>query len=129
MDKVRSFAYTWGGIFASVICEIAGLTSIKLHLAGSTLQGGLPHLLQNPQAIAALPFTLLASVVLYIASPFIFAISLSRMEISVAFPAKVSLSTGFALLAGFAFLDEPLSLIKLAGCGALVISTHLFVVE
>lgn len=121
MDRRTYFAYTWGLLCISSLCEVGGLALIKS-------QKGAHEALTSLARLPVSPLFWLGAV-LFVASPFLFAISLSRMEMSIAYPAKTILSTGVALLAGVLLLGETLSVFQLAGCILLAISTYFLITD
>ena len=55
------------------------------------------------------------SIILFFSAPFLFAVALSRLPISIAYPVQVGLNFLLVLVLSFFFLSESMTVIKLVG--------------
>lgn len=106
----------WGMLVLSVIFNALGVFAIKWRLNQlgpinfESFQSTLSYfflLLQSP--------FVLAGVVLFFLAPFLFTVSLSRMEISIAYPAQIGLNFFLVLILAILFLGEQMTFTKLIG--------------
>jgi multidrug transporter EmrE-like cation transporter len=113
---MKEFLLSWGVLVASVLMNAYGAFIIKLRLNElgafqmTTLKNASIYffdLFKTPLAFTA--------GVLFAVSPFLFAIALSRMEITVAYPVQIGLNFVIVVLLALFFLGEQLTLIKCLG--------------
>lgn len=68
----------------------------------------------------------LTGVILFVLAPFLFAVAVSRMEISIAYPVQVGLNFMCIVLLALLFLGEPLTLHKTIGMILVLASIYFF---
>jgi multidrug transporter EmrE-like cation transporter len=105
----------WAFVLASVALDTVGLMLLKLRMRELGLS---PALLLSPSAVAGLA--------MFLAAPFAFAVAVSRMAITTAYPVQVGLNFALVALLSAAWLGEPLHGARVAGLvcvamGAIVI--------
>jgi small multidrug resistance pump len=86
----------WICLFAAILLEVAGITSMKLSRGFSELA---------PSIAVPLFYVLSAAAVI---------LALKRLELSVTYAVWSGVGTALAALIGFAYFREPLTLIKIA---------------
>ena len=113
---MKEIFLTWGMLVLSVIFNVYGVFVIKLKLnefgaikcdSFQTVLSYFWLLIKSPLIISGL--------VLFTIAPAFFIISLSRMEISVAYPAQLGLNFLILLLLAVIFLGEQMTLYKIIG--------------
>lgn len=122
MKMMNEFFLSWGMLVLSVAFNAVGAFIIKMRLnelgpmkmesIRSTVSYCL-NVLQSPLVVFG--------VVIFFLAPFVFAVALSRMEISIAYPAQVGLNFIFVLLLALLFLGEQMTLLKIIGITAVLI--------
>ncbi len=124
----NTWVMSWGMLLASIVMNSLGAFAIKykMNQLGSlgldSFSGGLRYLGQ----LFSSPAGLIGGV-LFVLAPFVFAVALSRMEASVAFPIQAGLN--FLILVGLAvlFLGEGLTPAK--GLGLVLIVAGVYFVS
>ncbi len=124
----NSYLMSWGMLLASIVMNSLGAFAIKFKmnqlgsLGVDSLSGALRYLFN----LFSSPAGFIGGV-LFVLAPFVFAVALSRMEASVAFPIQAGLN--FVILVGLAviFLGESLTTGK--SLGLLLILAGVFFVS
>jgi multidrug transporter EmrE-like cation transporter len=113
---MKDFALGWGTLVLSVAFNAFGVFVVKWRLNElgtlplNSFKDALGYswlLLKSPLVVPGL--------VLFLVAPFLFAVALSRMEISVAYPAQLGLNLVVLLLFGCFLLREQMTLFKIIG--------------
>jgi len=123
---LKDFFLSWGMLFVGVILNVAGIYFVKMKINHI----GVPHL----DSFGAIfnYFTTLGRSPLVIVGLFLFfvaclpyAIALSRMELSVAYPVSVALNCLILIPLSIIFLKEDISWSKVTGIGMILTSLYL----
>jgi multidrug transporter EmrE-like cation transporter len=113
-------------LFLSVVCNAGGVFIVKkkLNEMGAIDMGSLKAFLGYLSAMGQSPLVI-AGVGLFFIAPFLFAIALSRLDMTVAYPAQVGLNFLLLLLLAILFLGEAVTAHRLIGV-ALVLASICF---
>lgn len=108
---MKRFLSTWGLLIVSVLLESASSVVLKHGVDGyvSMNNGRLSEAINIFRYILDTPW-LIMGIITFLGGPWFFAIALSRMEISVAYPAQVGLNLLVLTAAAVVFLGEPFDL-------------------
>lgn len=113
---MKELLMSWGMLVLSVVMNAYGAFIIKMRLNQlgafqmTTLKNAFVYffdLFKTPLALTA--------AVLFTASPFLFAIALSRMPITLAYPVQIGLNFVIVVLLALIFLGEQLTWVKCLG--------------
>ncbi len=109
-------------LIASVVFNALGVFIVKLRLnqLGALNLSSVKVVLSYVVTFIQAPAVVIG-LVLFFVSPFLFAVALSRMEITVAFPVQLGLNFLLVLLLAVLFLGEHLTAVKLFGIAAIVL--------
>ena len=104
----------WGMLVLSVLFNVYGVFAVKMKLnelgpIKFDSFGGL----MNYFSLAIRSGAVIAGVILFFAAPFLFAVALSRMEITVAYPVQIILSLIILSLLAVLFMGEHLTVNKI----------------
>jgi len=111
--EMKELFLSWGMLILSVIFNVVGVFVVKIKLnelgpvkfdSVKTVVSYFLLLLRSELVIAG--------VFLFFVAPFLFAVALSRMEISVAYPVQVAFNFLLLVLLAVIFLGESLTLTK-----------------
>jgi len=113
----------WAPLVGCVVFDVLGIFIIKMHI---NAQGPVPFapftaLVGYFFALASRPMVILG-LVMFFTAPVLFAIALSRMEISTAYPVQIGLNFALLIILAVTFLDESLSWQKVLGLICIAIS-------
>jgi len=122
---IKEFCLSWGMLVLSIVFNAYGVFVIKLKmnelgpLKPESLKSVVGYTLQllNSRLV-------LGGVILFFAAPFLFAIALSRMQISVAYPAQTVLNLLLLILVAALFLGEAITLHKVIAIGFALLSIY-----
>jgi len=123
--KLQEFFLSWGMLALSILFNAIGVFIIKIKLNELG-----PARLTPPRALVEYFLLLvkskpvMAGVALFVVAPFLFAIALSRMEISVAYPLQVVLNFLFLIILAIMFLGETITLNKAIAIGLGILSIY-----
>lgn len=116
VSVIKDWLLSWGMLLASVCFNALGAIVIKskmnevgkieLQSFRETLDYGLVFL-KSPVVVISL--------ILFFSAPFLFAVALSRLPLSIAYPVQVGLNFLLVLLLSFFFLSESMTAVKLGG--------------
>lgn len=113
---MREYALSWGMLALSVVFNAFGVFVIKWRLnelgaikmeSWSTILSYFVLLIKSPWAMIG--------VFLFFVAPFLFAVALSRMEVTVAYPAQVGLNFVIIILLALVLLGEQMNFYKIFG--------------
>ena len=130
MDRKKNFLLTWNLVFWTVIFDAGGIFLVKLTMnkigvvstsSFYSVFGYFQQLVSEPLALVGL--------ILFFSAPFLFAIALSRMEITTAYPVQVGLNFALLVTLSVLFLGESLNIWKIIGLVLICISTTLLYVD
>ena len=113
---MNEFFLSWGLLVLSVIFNAYGVFVIKLKLnqLGAIHFDSLKGIFTYAWAMISAPWVA-CGIVFFIASPFLFTVSLSRMDIVLAYPVQIGLNFFFLIVLAVVFLGETLTLYKIIG--------------
>jgi len=112
---IKEFILSWGMLVMSVVFNAVGVFIIKLKLNELG-----PVKVDSIKGVSTYFLSLfrsgivIAGAFLFAVAPLLFAVALSRMEISVAYPVQVVLNFVLLLLLAVLFLGENLTVVKVA---------------
>jgi multidrug transporter EmrE-like cation transporter len=127
---MKEILLSWGTLVLSVIFNVFGVFVIKLKMNELG-----PVSVNSPKAFTSYFLLLLSSkilvtgVILFFISPFIFAVALSRMELTVAYPVQILLNLLFLAILAVMFLGEGLTITKIAAMILAFVSIYLLNVQ
>lgn len=113
---MKELFLSWGLLILSVLFNVYGVFVIKLKIneLGIIKVDSFKIVFDYFLVLAKIPLVISAGFSLIIA-PLLFAISLSRMQITVAYPALIGLNFLFLVLLALMFLGEQMTLPKIIG--------------
>ena len=122
---MKEFLLSWGMLVVSVVFNAAGVFAIKMKLneLGAIKFDSLKIVINYFLAMCKSPFVLLGLLLFFLA-PFIFTVALSRMQISVAYPAQVGLNFAILVILAILFLGESLTVYKIIGIALVFLSIY-----
>ena len=124
--KLQWIITGWGMLILSVILNAAGAFLVKFKINELETFGAISvrafkvffwSLLKSPVAVIGAAFLFVA--------PFPFAVALSRLDISIAYPVQVALNFLLVLLLALMFLGETLSVNKTVSIFLIIVSIYL----
>lgn len=112
----KRFLVTWNLLFLCVICDVIGIFIIKIYInkQGPVPLDQLSDSLMYFINLFSYPIVILGAV-MFFAAPFLFAMALSRMEVSTAYPVQVGLNFALLVILAVWLLGESLSFYKIMG--------------
>ena len=124
---MKNVFLSWGMLSLSVLFNAYGVFVIKYKIneLGEIQLNSFHFVIKYVVALLKSPLVI-SGVVLFFLAPFLFAIALSRMEISIAYPVQVGLNFIFLLLLAFIFLGESLTISKIVGISLVICSIYFF---
>ena len=113
---MNSFFLSWGMMILSVLFNVFGIFVIKTKLneCGPIQIDSFKKILEYFLLLIKSPLVVFGAV-LFFAAPFLFTVALSRMPLSVAYPAQLGLNFLILILLGLIFLGESLTIYKVIG--------------
>jgi len=119
---------SWGMLMLSVLFNVYGVFVIKLKLneLGEIKMDSLRTVFSYFIVLLKSPLVI-SGVFLFFIAPFLFAIALSRMEITIAYPAQIGLNFIILIILALLFLGEQFDLYK--GVGILLILAGILVLN
>jgi len=122
---MKDFMMSWGMISIGVLMNVFGIYAVKakMNALGSVELNSIGAVLCYFIALAKSPMAL-AGAVLVMAAPIPYAIALSRMELSVAYPVSIALNFLIVLPLSVVFLGEAMNAYKLTGIGLIILSIY-----
>lgn len=122
MKMMNELFLSWGMLVLSVAFNAVGAFVIKMRLneLGPMKMESIRSTVNYCLSVLQSPLVVFGVVIFFLA-PFVFAVALSRMEISIAYPVQVGLNFIFVLLLALLFLGEQMTLLKIIGITAVLI--------
>ncbi|MFH1360505.1 MAG: EamA family transporter [Candidatus Omnitrophota bacterium] len=122
---MNSLFLTWGMLILSVLCNAGGVFIIKWRLneMGAIKCDSLRSVFAYFLLFIRSPLVILG-LVLFFAAPFLFAIALSRMDITVAYPAQVGLNFLILIILAVFVLGEQMTSLKFIGIILVVLGIY-----
>ncbi|MCQ9207271.1 MAG: hypothetical protein NG740_05275 [Omnitrophica bacterium] len=124
--NIKGFVLSWGMLLLGVLMNVFGIYVIKMKMnsMGGLQINSFMSAITYFFALIKIPLVLVGAVVI-LTAPLPYAVALSRMNLSVAYPASVALSCLILLPLSVMFLGEPLLWGKSVAIGLLVVSLYL----
>ena len=110
---LKEFCLSWGMLVLSVVFNVYGIFVIKLRMnelgkiEANSIKAILNYFLMLLHSRLAV-----SGIILFFLAPFVFAVALSRMEVTVAYPVLVLLNFLFLVILAVLFLGESMTLYK-----------------
>jgi len=123
--RMKNLFLSWGMLFLGVAFNAYGIFVIKHRLndLGEIQLSSIRIVIDYFIVLLKSPLVI-SGVVLFFLAPFLSAVALSRMQISVAYPAQVGLNFTFLLLLAFIFLGEALTINKIIAISLVICSIY-----
>ena len=118
---------SWGMLCIGVIFNVIGVFVIKMKLneLGPMKVDSFKAILSYLVVMCKSP-VVIVGVTLFFLAPFVLAVALSRMEISIAYPAQVGLNFLILFILAVLFLGETLTIHKIIGALLVLASIYFF---
>lgn len=122
---LKNIFLSWGMLLLSVLFNAYGafIIKYKMNELGEMRLNSFNFIMTYFTALLKSPLVV-SGIVLFFLAPFLFAVALSRMEISVAYPAQVGLNFIFLLFLAVMFLGENLTINKAIGISLVICSIY-----
>jgi len=122
----KEFFLTWGMLIIGVIMNVFGIyvVKVKMNILGQVQLSSFGTVFNYFFTLLKSPLAL-CGVLAVLAAPLPLAIAVSRMELSVAYPAAIAFNFVILVPLSVLFLGESITLGKAAGIGLIVISLYL----
>lgn len=119
---------SWGMLVLSVLFNVFGVFVIKmrLNILGPVGFDSFKNVLNYFWLLLKSPLVV-AGVMFFSLSPFLFTVALSRMEISLAYPVNVGLNFVLLVLLAFLVLGEQITMLK--GAGIILVFAGVFLLN
>ena len=119
------FLSTWGLIFFAALMDVIGAFAVKLKIneLGSVNYNGLYDVIEYLINLAKFPAVWFGTF-LILTAPLPYALALSRMELSTAYPVIVTLNALLLIPIAVIFLNESLTLYKIIGFIIIIIGLY-----
>ena len=119
---------SWGMLVLSVLFNVFGVFVIKmrLNILGPVGFDSFKNVLNYFWLLLKSPLVV-AGVMFFSLSPFLFTVALSRMEISLAYPVNVGLNFVLLVLLAFLVLGEQITMLK--GAGIILVVAGIFLLN
>ena len=113
---IKDWLLSWGTLLLSVCFNALGAIVIKskMNEVGKIELQSFRKILEYCLVFLKSPMVVI-SIILFFSAPFLFAVALSRLPISIAYPVQVGLNFLLVLVLSFFFLSESMTVIKLVG--------------
>ncbi|MFC1577030.1 hypothetical protein ACFL42_01480 [Candidatus Omnitrophota bacterium] len=124
--SIKGFILSWGMLLFGVLMNVFGVYIVKMRIneVGSFQFSSAGAVINYFITLAKSPIAVIGAVVI-MAAPLPYAIALSKMELSVAYPASVALNCLLVLFLATLFLGESITWNKAAGIGMIMASLYL----
>ena len=124
--NTKEFFLTWGMLLLGVLMNVFGVyvVKMKINALGSVQFSSIGTFFNYFLTLAKSPLALLGAAAI-LAAPFPYAIALSRMQLSIAYPVSVALNCLIIIPLTVLFMGEILTWYKVAGIGFMLISLYL----
>lgn len=119
------FLSTWGLIFFAALMDVIGAFAVKLKIneLGSVNYNGLYDVIEYLINLAKFPAVWFGTF-LILTAPLPYALALSRMELSTAYPVIVTLNALLLIPIAVIFLNESLTFYKIIGFMIIIIGLY-----
>ena len=123
---MKELFLSWGMLILSVIFNAYGVFVIKLKLnqLGAVKFDSVKIVVSYFMELMKSPLTM-SGIVFFVISPFLFGVSLSRMDIVTAYPAQIGLNFILVIILALLFLGESLTAYKMIGMALILIGIYL----
>ena len=122
---MKQFIFSWGALSVSVMFNAVGVFIVKQRLneLGVFPTESIRSMVHYLFLLTKSPPVLFGIFLVFVA-PILSAIALSRLDITIAYPALIGLNFLFILILGTLFLGENLTLYKIVGIGLVIASFY-----
>ena len=119
------FLSTWGLIFFAAVMDVIGAFVVKekINQLGSVNYGSFYNVIEYLMNLAKFP-TVWFGTFLILTAPLPYALALSRMELSTAYPVIVTLNALLLIPIAVIFLNESLTLYKILGFIIIIVGLY-----
>ena len=119
------FLSTWGMIFCAALIDVIGafVVKTKINELGSVNYSSLYNVFEYLFTLAKFPIVWFGTVLILIA-PLPYALALSRMELSTAYPIIVTLNALLLIPIAVIFLNESLTIFKVLGFIIIIVGLY-----
>ena len=123
--SIKNFLLSWGMLLLGILLNVFGVYMIKLKIntLGNISFGSIASVFNYFLALIKIPGVVAGGIAIF-AAPFPYAIALSRMQLSVAYPASVALNCLIIIPLTILFLGEHFTLNKLISVVCLTVSLY-----
>ena len=123
---VKDFFLSWGMLFFGVLLNVFGiyLVKMKINTLGNVQLDSIAAVINYFFTLIRIPLVIIGGVAVLIA-PLSYAIALSRMQLSVAYPVSVALNCLILIPLTVIFLGEGFNLNKAIGIVLILLSLYL----
>jgi len=123
--NAKNFFLSWGMLIIGVIMNVMGmyLVKMKMNEIGIMEVSSFKVVLNYFLMLIKSPFAV-AGIVLFLVAPLPYAISISRLELSLAYPLSIALSCLIILPLTFIFFGESITFNKIAAVVMILISVY-----
>ena len=123
--NLRDFFLSWGMLIIGVFANVMGmyLVKMKMNELGGIEVSSLRMVVTYFLALARSPLAVIGAIIFLIA-PLPYAIAISRMELSVAYPLSIALSCLILLPLTFIFFGESVTFNKVAATAMILASLY-----
>lgn len=127
--NMKEFLLSWGMLFIGVLLNVFGIYIIKLKIntLGNIQLESIGAMIGYFLTLIKMPLVIVGAISV-LAAPLPYAIALSRLELSIAYPASVALNCLIILPLTIIFLGEDLTFTKAIGMGLILVSLYLLYV-
>lgn len=124
--NITTSALTWGMLLLGVLMNVIGIyaVKVKMNALGSMGVGSIGAVVGYLVELVKSPSALIGGV-LVMAAPLPYAVALSRMQLSIAYPISIALNFLVILPITVIFLGEALTINKLLGGFLILVSIYL----
>lgn len=118
---LKNWFLSWGMLVVSVVFNALGASVIKwkLNEVGKIEFHSFQKLIEYALIFLRSPVVVI-SVLLFFASPFLFAVALSRLPLTMAYPVQIGLNFLLVLAVSVLFLNEKVSVVQWVGIGLIM---------
>jgi multidrug transporter EmrE-like cation transporter len=122
---MRELFLSWGMLVISVVFNALGVFIIKMRInvLGPIKIESLREIMSYFLMLCKSPIVL-SGLLMFSLAPFLFAIALSRMEITIAYPVQIGLNFVILFVLAVLFLGETLTIHKMIGTVLVLISIY-----
>jgi len=120
------FLSTWGLLFLAAFLDVVAIVVIKFRLneIGAFNYQNFTSIIKFSINVISTPQTFLSALMILVISPICFAIALSRINLSTAYPIVIGMGCLFLIMSSYFFLNESFTIKKLFGALLIIIGIY-----